>query len=126
MIVVAVVYLEEGHTTNTTSILLKVGAALVLLSWVLLGIWTYVSRLSKTDIYTPGYEAGTLVSICFRPAYLKSTDRLIPVAARCHHSPGAYWIAPSLFCHLSRARHRRFLFWLQHISGSKDLHECHT
>src|SRR5271156_3054571 len=70
MIVVAVVYLDSGHTTHTTSALLKVGVALVLVSWLLLVIGTCVSmRLSKTDINAPAYHAGTGVSIniCFGP-----------------------------------------------------------
>ena len=63
MVIIAIVKLEERKTTHVTQILLKVGVSLVILSWLLLVLWTVVSWMSsKTDRLAPGYADGTKVS----------------------------------------------------------------
>jgi hypothetical protein len=60
LVVVGIVKLEEGTITDGTKAVLKVGIALVILSWLLLNIWTMVSWKSRKVVRTsPGYNDGT-------------------------------------------------------------------
>jgi hypothetical protein len=68
LVVVGVVKLEEGTITDGTKAVLKVGMALVILSWLLLNFWTLVSWKSRKVVRTsPGYNDGTKASLlsCF-------------------------------------------------------------
>lgn len=71
MIIIAVVKLEEKETTHATQDLLKAGVALVILSWLVLLAWTFLSwRSKKVDRLALGHADGTKVSasVLRRPA----------------------------------------------------------
>lgn len=69
LIVVAVVYLEDGRSGTTTSTLLEVGEALLLLAWVLLVLWVLLSlKQSRKHVNIPLYDLGTKVSYHSEPA----------------------------------------------------------
>src|SRR3978361_2130109 len=77
LIVVGVVFIENGNKGSTTSAVLKIGATLVLLSWILLIIWTSVSiGRSQMDINALAYVDGTKVRIIPLTLILASTNTL--------------------------------------------------
>ena len=67
LVVVGIVYYESDKTTNTTKALLKVGAALALLAYVLLVFWVHMSWRSRyTDRNAVAFREGTWVSFSER------------------------------------------------------------
>ncbi|CAF9928923.1 MAG: hypothetical protein ALECFALPRED_004175 [Alectoria fallacina] len=60
LIIVGVVFLENGNLSSNKRALLKIGAALVVLCWVLLLVWTLVSMPSyQTDTSAAIYRDGS-------------------------------------------------------------------
>ncbi|MCJ1323195.1 hypothetical protein MMC15_008549 [Xylographa vitiligo] len=62
LIIVGVINLEGGTITTTTSSLLKVGAAILVVCWAALVLWTRVSMNEQgKDMNAKGYANGTKV-----------------------------------------------------------------
>ena len=63
LVVVGVVFFATDKTTNTTKVVLKVGAALLVLAFVLLVVWTHLSYRSRhTDRNAGAFREGSWVS----------------------------------------------------------------
>lgn len=67
LIVIAIINLQQGDSVETMKVLLRLGSALVGLSWLILVIWAFVALVQKRKIPSrPGMSAmsdGTLVSL---------------------------------------------------------------
>ena len=68
LVVVGVVFFATDKTTNTTKVVLKVGAALLVLAFVLLVVWTHLSYRSRiADRNAAAFREGSWVS--FLPSF---------------------------------------------------------
>ena len=61
LIVYGIVELTGGHVTSTSSALLKVGAAVLVVCYVFLLGWAAVSWSLRRQSQSPAYEMGTTV-----------------------------------------------------------------
>lgn len=62
MVIISIIKLESGKKTPTTSNLIKIGITLLILAWVLLVVWTFLTWRSKSvERMAPGFADGTRV-----------------------------------------------------------------